>query len=69
MFHVNSVSNRPITQFFQAQPELGPEQEAAQQQIPEKSAVPTPAEVYKCYRAEKGFLVLDHVYVVSERCK
>lgn len=69
MCHVNSVRNRPVTQFIQAQPEVALDQEAGQQQIPEKSAHLAPMEVYKCYRAEKGFLVLDHVYVVPERCK
>ena len=69
MHHVNLVRNDPLYPVFQAQPQVSPNQEARQKQIPEKSAVPTPAEVYKCYRAEKGFLVLDHVYVVAERCK
>ena len=67
MYHVNSVPNLPQTPVFGVQREVGAEQDAGQKQISEKAAAPTPVEVVKCFRAENGFLVLDHVYVVSDR--
>ena len=67
MNHVNSVRNRPQTRFLEARFNGGVEHEAGQKQIPEESGAPTPVEVCKSYRAENGFLMLDHVYVVSDR--
>lgn len=66
MYHVNSVLNRPAVPFFNPHKAVA-EFEAGQEQIPEQSAALVPVEVVKCFRAENGFMVLDHVYVVSDR--
>lgn len=67
MYHVNSVRNRPQVPVLETPRKTSGESEAGQEQIPKQSAATVPVEVVKCFRAEKGFLVLDHVYVVSDR--